>query len=45
MLSLCAERFEPVRAYFGGGVTRTPEWRQKSTRRAKSRYRKLMANA
>ena len=27
MLSLCGETFEPVWTDFGGGVTRTPEWR------------------
>jgi glutathione S-transferase len=27
MLTLCGERFEPVWTDFGGGVTRTPEWR------------------
>ena len=28
MLTLCGERFEPVWTDFGGGVTRTPEWRR-----------------
>lgn len=28
MLTLCAESFEPVWTDFGGGVTRTAEWRQ-----------------
>jgi glutathione S-transferase len=28
MLTLCGERFEPVWTDFGGGVTRTPEWRK-----------------
>ena len=27
MLTLCGETFEPVWTDFGGGVTRTPEWR------------------
>jgi glutathione S-transferase len=27
MLTLCGEAFEPVWTDFGGGVTRTPEWR------------------
>ena len=27
MLSLCGETFDPVWTDFGGGVTRTPEWR------------------
>src|SRR5580692_10569057 len=27
MLALCGQRFEPVWTDFGGGVTRTPEWR------------------
>ena len=27
MLTLCGESFEPVWTDFGGGVTRTPEWR------------------
>ena len=28
MLTLCGQRFEPVWTDFGGGVTRTPEWRR-----------------
>jgi glutathione S-transferase len=28
MLTLCGERFEPVWTDFGGGVTRTAEWRR-----------------
>jgi glutathione S-transferase len=28
MLTLCGESFEPVWTDFGGGVTRTPEWRR-----------------
>ena len=28
MLTLCGQGFEPVWTDFGGGVTRTPEWRQ-----------------
>ena len=28
MLTLCAQSFEPVWTDFGGGVTRTPEWRR-----------------
>jgi glutathione S-transferase len=28
MLTLCGETFEPVWTDFGGGVTRTPEWRR-----------------
>lgn len=28
MLTLCGQTFEPVWTDFGGGVTRTPEWRQ-----------------
>jgi glutathione S-transferase len=28
MLTLCGQSFEPVWTDFGGGVTRTPEWRQ-----------------
>jgi len=28
MLILCGERFEPIWTDFGGGVTRTPEWRR-----------------
>lgn len=28
MLTLCGERFEPIWTDFGGGVTRTPEWRR-----------------
>lgn len=28
MLTLCGQTFEPVWADFGGGVTRTPEWRR-----------------
>ena len=28
MLTLCGERFEPVWTDFGGGVTRTAEWRK-----------------
>jgi glutathione S-transferase len=28
MLTLCGENFEPVWTDFGGGVTRTPEWRR-----------------
>src|SRR5437588_12573368 len=28
MLTLCGEKFEPVWTDFGGGVTRTPEWRR-----------------
>jgi len=28
MLTLCGQKFEPVWTDFGGGVTRTPEWRQ-----------------
>ena len=28
MLTLCGQRFEPVWSDFGGGVTRTPEWRR-----------------
>jgi glutathione S-transferase len=27
MLALCGQTFEPVWTDFGGGVTRTPEWR------------------
>ena len=27
MLTLCGQSFEPVWTNFGGGVTRTPEWR------------------
>lgn len=27
MLTLCGQSFEPVWTDFGGGVTRTPEWR------------------
>lgn len=27
MLTLCGQRFEPVWTDFGGGITRTPEWR------------------
>lgn len=27
MLTLCGESFEPLWTDFGGGVTRTPEWR------------------
>jgi len=27
MLTLCGQRFEPVWTDFGGGVTRTPDWR------------------
>ena len=29
MLTLCGQTFEPVWTDFGGGVTRTPEWRAK----------------
>jgi glutathione S-transferase len=29
MLTLCGQKFEPVWTDFGGGVTRTAEWRQK----------------
>lgn len=29
MLTLCGERFEPVWTDFGGGVTFTPEWRER----------------
>jgi glutathione S-transferase len=28
MLTLCGQSFEPVWTDFGGGITRTPEWRQ-----------------
>ena len=28
MLTLCGQAFEPVWTDFGGGVTRTPEWRR-----------------
>ena len=28
MLTLCAESFEPVWTDFGGGITRTTEWRR-----------------
>jgi glutathione S-transferase len=28
MLTLCGQSFEPIWTDFGGGVTRTPEWRQ-----------------
>ena len=28
MLTLCGETFEPVWTDFGGGVTRTPQWRR-----------------
>jgi glutathione S-transferase len=28
MLTLCGQRFEPVWTDFGGGITRTPEWRR-----------------
>ena len=28
MLTLCGQRFEPIWTDFGGGVTRTPEWRK-----------------
>ncbi|WP_409190430.1 glutathione S-transferase family protein [Bradyrhizobium sp. RDM4] len=28
MLTLCGESFEPVWTDFGGGITRTPEWRR-----------------
>ena len=28
MLTLCGETFDPVWTDFGGGVTRTPEWRK-----------------
>jgi glutathione S-transferase len=28
MLTLCGQEFEPVWTDFGGGVTRTPEWRE-----------------
>lgn len=28
MLTLCGQRFEPIWTDFGGGVTRTPRWRQ-----------------
>lgn len=28
MLTLCGQRFEPVWTDFGGGVTRTAEWRR-----------------
>jgi hypothetical protein len=28
MLTLCGQAFEPVWTDFGGGATRTPEWRQ-----------------
>jgi glutathione S-transferase len=27
MLTLCGQTFEPIWTDFGGGVTRTPEWR------------------
>ncbi|SJZ78212.1 glutathione S-transferase [Enhydrobacter aerosaccus] len=29
MLTLCGQTFEPIWTDFGGGVTRTPEWRDK----------------
>jgi glutathione S-transferase len=29
MLTLCGQMFEPVWTDFGGGVTRTPEWRER----------------
>ena len=28
MLTLCGQTFEPVWTYFGGGVTRTRQWRR-----------------
>ena len=28
MLTLCGQTFDPVRTDFGGGITRTPEWRE-----------------
>ena len=28
MLTLCGESFEPVWTDFGGGITRTTEWRR-----------------
>ena len=28
MLTLCGQSFEPVWTDFGGGITRTPEWRR-----------------
>ena len=28
MLTLCGQTFEPVWTDFGGGVTRTPQWRR-----------------
>src|ERR1700731_2761672 len=28
MLTLCGQAFEPVWTDFGGGITRTPEWRR-----------------
>jgi glutathione S-transferase len=28
MLTLCGQKFEPVWTDFGGGITRTPEWRR-----------------
>ena len=28
MLTLCGQTFEPVWTDFGGGITRTPEWRR-----------------
>ena len=31
MLTLCGQTFEPVWTDFGGGVTRTPQWRSGST--------------
>ena len=45
MLTLCGQTFEPVWTDFGGGVTRTPEWRRASTRWAKFRCWKRTASA
>jgi glutathione S-transferase len=45
MLTLCGQSFEPICTDFGGGVTRTAEWRQNVNRWVKSPCWKWMANA
>jgi glutathione S-transferase len=45
MLTLCGQSFEPVWADFGGGVTRTPEWRRDVNAMGESRCSRSTVSA
>ena len=45
MLTLCGQTFEPVWTDFGGGITRSPEWRRTVNEMVKSRCWKRTASA